>query len=294
MNKTVAFLGIGNRGYIYAKYAKEDNISITAICDTDENSLSVTARELGVNESCLYKNVDDFFKAGKLADLLFISTPDSVHTSQCISALKLGYDIVIEKPVAVNVKELKALDLIARKCKRKVVVCHVLRYTDFYRKIKEIVSNGTIGNILHFSQSENVGWWHYTQSFTRGKWRNSNTSSPMILAKCCHDLDMINWLLNDNCVRVASLGEQTYFNKNNAPVGSAKYCFECKYQDTCLYSCIRRSVEMPGTMNVPYGFTYTEQEIRDYLSDKTNSYAKCVYRSDNNVVDHQSLIMQYG
>ncbi len=294
MEKTMSFIGLGNRGLIYAKLVKDSGrVKITALCDSDENTLHGAAKELGVPLENCFLSVCDFFAKGKLAEVVAISTPDAVHCEQCLSAMKLGYNVLLEKPVAITEKDCLAISDCAKKLGRKVVVCHVLRYTDFYRKIKDIIDSGEIGEIIHISQSENVGWWHYSQSFIRGKWRNSNTSSPMILAKCCHDFDMINWLMGDRCTTVSSFGELSVFNKSHAPKESDSYCYKCELKDTCLYSAIRRSEEMPFTMNVPFGFDYKPESIRKYLEDEKNSYGKCVYRSDNNVVDHQSVIMQY-
>lgn len=294
MENTISFIGLGNRGLIYAKLAKANGkVKITALCDSDENTLYGAAKELGVSPENCYKTTKEFFAKGKLAEVVVISTPDAAHCKQCIEALKTGYNVLLEKPVAVTEEDCIAINESARKYDRKVVVCHVLRYTNFYRKIKDIIDSGEIGDVVHISQSENVGWWHYSQSFIRGKWRNSAETSPMILAKCCHDLDMINWLMGDRCTTVSSFGKLSEFKPERAPECSGEYCYKCDLRDTCLYSAIERSQEMPFTMNVPYGFDYKPESIRAYLEDENNSYGKCVFRSDNNVVDHQSVIMQY-
>lgn len=294
MNNTMAFIGLGNRGFIYAKLAKESGrVRITALCDSNEKTLRGAAKELGVADENCFTDADAFFARGRLAETVAISTPDAVHHAQCIVALDAGYHVLLEKPAAVTEEECVDIARHAERLHKKVVVCHVLRYTDFYRKIKEIIDSGEIGEIVHISQSENVGWWHYTQSFVRGKWRNSDTSSPMILAKCCHDFDMINWLMGSRCTTVSSFGELGKFNREHAPAGSGEYCFECPLRKECLYSAIERSEEMPFTMNVPFGFDYSKESIRKFLENKENSYAKCVYRSDNNVVDHQSTVMTF-
>lgn len=295
MENTIAFIGLGNRGYIYAKLAKgEENLKITAICDNDAGSLKSVGESLGVAEENRYLSADEFFAAGKLADAVVISTPDATHYDLCMEAIGKGYDILLEKPVAETAEECYNIAAAAQKAGRKVVVCHVLRYTDFYRTIKEIVASGEIGNVVHISQSENVGFWHYTQSFIRGKWKNSEETSPMILQKCCHDFDIINWLMDNSCVSVSSFGELSYFNPEHAPEGSAANCCDCAIRENCLYNAIARSKEMPGTMNVPYAFDYSDKGIEAFLNDKDNDYGKCVFHSGNNVVDHQSVIMSFG
>lgn len=294
MKNTMAFIGLGNRGFIYAKLAKQSGkVKITALCDTNENTLKGAGSELGVGEENCFKDPEAFFGKGKLADVAVISTPDRVHYGHCIQALKAGYDVLLEKPIAVTEQECMDIADCAEKYGRKVVVCHVLRYTNFYRKIKEIIDSGEIGDIVHISQSENVGWWHYSQSFIRGKWKNSDESSPMILAKCCHDLDIVNWLMGDKCTALSSFGSLGCFEREHAPDGSSANCFDCALQKECLYSAVERSLEMPLTMNVPFGFDYSEENIRKYLGDRKNDYGKCVYRSNNNVVDHQSVIMNF-
>lgn len=294
MKNTIAFIGLGNRGYIYAGFAKENkNLEITALCDCNRNSLKATGESLGVPPEKCFSDAEDFFAQGKLADAVVIGTPDATHYEICMKALEIGYDILLEKPIAVTGEECDEIEKTARAAGRKVVVCHVLRYTEFYRRLKEIVMSGEIGSVVHISQSENVGFWHYTQSFVRGKWKNSDQSSPMILQKCCHDFDIINWLLDSACISLNSYGNQSFFNEEHAPEKSAKNCCDCAVRSSCLYDAISRSKEMPGAMNVPYGFDFSEEGIEAYLKDRSNDYGKCVFRSDNNVVDHQSVVMQF-
>lgn len=293
MRKKVAFIGIGNRGYIYAGLVKKrEDAEVAAICDADENSLRIAGEMLGVPREKCFLSSEEFFAQGKLADAAVISTPDKFHFEHCMKALAAGYDVLLEKPIAATEEECLKIGEKAAACGRKVVICHVLRYTPFYRTIKRIIDSGSIGRVIHISQSENVGFWHYTQSFVRGKWKNSEESNPMILAKCCHDLDIINWLIGDTCVSVSSYGSLSYFTEENAPPQSAECCCDCKLQN-CLYNAVKRSKEMKGTMNVPYGFDYSDVSIENYLRDKSNDYGRCVFRSGNNVVDHQSVAMNF-
>ena len=292
---TMAFLGLGNRGYIYAGLAqKTGDVNITAICDENANTLAKVGDSLGIPENMRFLSTEEFFAAGKKAEVLVISTPDAAHHRNCIDALRAGYDVVLEKPIASSKPECDEILETAEKLKRRVVVCHVLRYTDFYNKIKQIILSGNIGKVMHVSQSENVGWWHYTQSFVRGKWKSEKTSSPMILAKCCHDLDIINWLIDDKCVSLSSYGSLDFFAPENAPAGSGENCIDCKLRGECLYDAVGCSKEMRGSMIVPYGFGYTDEEIDAYFADRSNPFGKCVFKSGNDVVDHQTVAMRYA
>ena len=192
-----AIIGLGGRGSTYAHFIKYYGSEIVAVCDPDI-SKKETAIEYGMPEGGFYTDEDDFFKAGKLADALVIATLDDIHYRQAMKALELGYDILLEKPIAMTLKECEDIRDKAIETGRKVVVCHVLRYSPFYNKMKEILDTGAIGDIVCVEMTENIGYYHYAHSYCRGNWRNTDISTPLILAKNCHDTDMICWLIGHN------------------------------------------------------------------------------------------------
>ncbi|MBO5879823.1 MAG: Gfo/Idh/MocA family oxidoreductase, partial [Clostridia bacterium] len=231
-----AVLGFGGRGSTYAHFVKYYGSDVVAVCDPD-----ITKKELamsyGMPEDAFYTDEDEFFAAGKLADALVIATLDDMHYRQAMKALDVGYDILLEKPIAMTLAECEAIRDKAQKVGAKVVVCHVLRYSPYYMKMKEVLDSGVAGEIVCLELTEKIGYYHYAHSYCRGNWRNTDISAPLILAKNCHDTDMICWLIGKKCLSVSSLGSLKYFKEENAPEGSAKYCFECPHKDTCKYSC---------------------------------------------------------
>lgn len=184
-------IGLGGRGKIYADLIKKEGCEIVAVCDIAAHARDFAHNVLQIPKADIYSDSETFFKQGKLADALVIASMDKSHYSETMTALALGYDILLEKPMSVTEKECREIAALAEKLNRKVFICHVLRYAPLYAKVKEIIDSGSIGTVMTLSQTENVGYFHYAHSFVRGNWSNSASSSPMILQKCCHDLDII-------------------------------------------------------------------------------------------------------
>jgi len=277
-----AIIGFGDRGKLYRNIISRDfkDIELVAICDKREDVLKKAKIDFNLRDDQLFNNEDDFFKKGKIADFVLVTTTDSEHHRQFNALSDLGYDILLEKPISVTEEECVDMLKHQRKNKNKVAVCHVLRYTPFYSKIKKIIDSKILGDVVTLSQTENVAYWHQAHSFVRGNWKNSNTSAPMILAKCCHDMDMFLWLMNSRCEKVSSFGSLSYFNRNNKPEGSADRCVDCKLN--CVYNAYNFYSKYP----IMYGkINEKKDDVREFL--KKSDYGKCVFASDNNVVDHQ-------
>ena len=241
----VAILGLGSRGATtYGDYLITLNeVKISAICDIDKDKLNFYQNKYHVEKKDCFLNSEDFFKAGKLADILIIATMDQDHYSQAMKALDLKYHLLLEKPIALNLKQCLDIENKALKNNLYVVVCHVLRYSLFYKKIKEIVNSKILGNIININTTENVGYWHQAHSFVRGNWNNSNKTSPMILQKCCHDFDILNWIIDKKPLNVSSFGSLSLFKKENAPKDSSNYCYDCKIQNNCPYNAVKYYVD---------------------------------------------------
>ncbi|MFR6056601.1 MAG: Gfo/Idh/MocA family protein, partial [Eubacteriales bacterium] len=226
MKKKIAILGYGMRGGIYAGYAAKypEEFEVAAIVDNDPEKLKLARARFGCPA---YSDIRSFLADGIAADIAAICTQDAQHKEHAVRCMQAGYDLLLEKPIAASPEDCLAIEAAAEKYERRVIVCHVLRYTPFYRKIKEIVSSGKLGKIMTLCATENVGYYHQAHSFVRGPWRNSADSCPMILAKCCHDLDIIRWLVGEKCTEVSSFGSLGFFTLENAPAESAAYCSDC-------------------------------------------------------------------
>lgn len=205
----VAIAGLGNRGMdIYAHYAHfaPDEMQVVAAAEPIREKLEKAKKEYNIPAENCFSTVEELLQAPKLADVLVIATQDQYHVSQAIPALEKGYHILCEKPISPNLEECLKLRDKAHECHRSVAIGHVLRYTPFFSKIKELIQEGRIGDVVSVQGIENVMYWHQAHSYVRGNWRDSTTSSPMILAKSCHDLDIFVWLLDKKCERLSSYG----------------------------------------------------------------------------------------
>lgn len=299
---TVAIAGLGGRGRtVYAEASKRfpDKMKIVAAADIDPVKLRVTAEEYGLPEEALFSSAEEMLKADKLADVMVIATQDRQHVGHAIPALEKGYHLLLEKPVSPDLAECQKLLETVRRCNRKVVVCHVLRYTPVYQKVKEILDSGKIGEIVNVTAIENVGWFHQAHSFVRGNWSNSDETSPMILQKCCHDMDLYLWLAGKTCESISSFGNTYLFKEERAPKGSTLRCMDgCKAKDTCPFDAeaiyfknrlIGYDRIDSGAAAWPLDIIAPEGVTREALQEglRTGRYGRCVYHCDNNVVDHQ-------
>ena len=306
MNKkivTVSIIGLGGRGgEAYGRYISllKDKFRITHICDINHTRLDKYGKIFEVPEDNRFDDEDKFFEK-KWSEVLFIATQDRMHVRMAKKALELGYDIVLEKPISDSVEELQELTKLAHEKNRKVRVCHVLRYTVFMKKLKELLRAGEIGQLVSIDQTENVVYWHEAHSYVRGNWRHTEIAAPMIMAKCCHDLDLIQDFVGSKCKSVASMGNLFYFKPENKPEGSADRCLNCKYVNTCPYSAKRIYVEMWHNVGRPEN-TFPFNLITDVCpltedalmqAIKEGPYGRCVFACDNNVVDNQTVIMQF-
>ncbi len=299
---TVAIAGLGSRGKdTYAPTAKmfPDKMKIVAIADIIPEKVADVAKEYNIPESACYTSAEEMLKEDKLADVMFICTQDRQHVKQGIPALRKGYDLLMEKPISPDLDDCRECVKVANELGRKIVVCHVLRYTPYYTKLKEVIDSGAIGEIVDIMALENVLYWHQAHSFVRGNWRNSNTTSPMILQKCCHDFDLLLWLSGKTCDSVSSFGSTYYFKKENAPEGATPYCMggcrakkDCPYDAEKIYITNDRTGVAKGKTGWPADVVAQHPTVENVTEAiKTGPYGRCVYMCDNNVVDHQVVNM---
>ena len=295
---TVAVAGCGSRGQdTYSKILMElpDKARIVAAADIDPEKLAGMRKLTGMKEDACYASAEEMLQQPKLADVMLICTPDRCHYEEAKAALLKDYDLLLEKPIAPIAEQCKELSDIALERGRKVAVCHVLRYTAFYQKIRELIASGVIGDTVNVQAIEQVCYWHQAHSFVRGNWRNAEMSSCMILQKCCHDMDILLWLTGKHCKRVSSFGDLHLFKESQAPEGSADRCVNCAVAPKCPYNAVdfyldefRRSGD-DWPQNV-VAFEPTEEKLMDAL--RTGPYGRCVYRCDNDVVDHQVVNLE--
>ncbi len=285
-------IGAGSRGMIYGPYAKAHGISIAAVAERRPDRLKNAGEQLAVPQNMRFHDASQLFALGKIADAAIIATQDRDHFGHVMQALDCGYDILLEKPISPDPKECIAIEEKANALGRKITVCHVLRYTNFFGQIKHILDSGELGKIVAIKHSENIGSFHMAHSFVRGNWRNDTLSSPIIMQKSCHDLDILLWLTGAHCTKVAAFGSLSHFREENAPAGSTDRCMNCPVAEDCRYNawkCYRPVLGQWPTDVVC--LEQTEDALKAAL--ETGPYGRCVYRCDNNVCDHMSIAMEF-
>ena len=289
----LALIGAGQRGMIYAEYAYyKKNVEIVAVVEPHEERRAIACGKFSVKEENSFSNVEEFFARGKMCDAVILATMDKDHFAHTMAALDCGYDILLEKPISPDPRECMQICEKAQRLGRKIIVCHVLRYTNFFSKLKEIVDGGELGRVVAINHSENVGNFHIAHSFVRGNWRKSAETSPIIMQKSCHDMDILAWLVDSEAKKIASFGSLSHFKEENAPAGSAARCLECQVADQCRYNAVRAYMPVRGSWPaVLLGSDQSEEGIMKAL--ETSPYGRCVYRCDNDVCDNQVTIIEF-
>lgn len=220
-----------------------------------------------------------------------------MHVQPALRALALGYDVLLEKPIAPTRAETLLLSEAAAQSTSHIAVAHVLRYTPFFSTLKRLVDEGRIGRLMNIDHVENIGYWHFAHSYVRGNWRRADTSSPMILAKACHDLDILRWLAGAPCRRVASFGDLSHFRRENAPPGAPSRCTDgCPVEDTCPFNAVAFYVDgLAQHAGWPVSVITRDVSREGRLEAlRTGPYGRCVYRCDNDVADHQVVILDFA
>lgn len=295
-------IGAGMRALNYASYSTQhpEELQIVGVAEPNEERRMEVKRRFDIPDENCFDSWEKVFEREKFADAVFICTQDKMHYEPTMAAIEKEYHILLEKPMSPSPEECIKMAEAAEKKNVKVVVCHVLRYADFFVEIKKIILSGEIGDVVSMVHNENVGNSHHSHSFVRGNWRNSKESAPMILAKSCHDTDIMQWLIGKKCLKVSSFGSLKYFNKENCPKDAPPRCTDgCPHFDDCPYDT--RKLYFEGHTGFRYWYRCvaantgdmpaTDEQVMEAL--KTGPYGRCVFQCDNDVVDHQSVNLEF-
>lgn len=298
----IAVLGLGSRGKNYGGHlSRNPNVQIVSVCDKFQNKIDKVKGKWNVPDDKCFTDDEKFFAQGKIADAMIIATQDRDHYGHAMRALDLGYDLILEKPVSPFIEQTLEIERKAREKGARVLVCHVLRYAPYYRRIKKMIDSGVLGDIVSIKHDENISYWHFAHSYVRGNWRREEETSPMLLAKCCHDMDLLYWYTGSKFAKVNSYGGLKYFTEESAPEGSAARCADCALKDTCIYEARYQYIGRPFRgKKFPWG-TYafcqskSKADIAESLEkgEKGRLFGRCVFRCDNNVVDNQTVNIEF-
>lgn len=297
---TVLIIGAGSRGKVYASYALKHptEAQVIGVADPREFFRTQLANAHQIATENVVTAWQDLAQRPKFADAVVIATPDVLHRDPAIAFAQKSYDILLEKPLAPDPDSCRSIVEAVIAAQSIFAVGHVMRYTNYTQRLKGLVSSGLIGDIVSIQHLEPVGYWHYAHSFVRGNWRNEATSSLMLLAKSCHDIDWLRYIIGEPCVQVASFGSLKHFKKERKPIeaGDAMRCLDCAYETSCPYSAKRFYQKCFHEENTGWPLDvittdFTEAGVTEAL--RTGPYGRCVYECDNDVVDHQVVNLEY-
>lgn len=299
MKKIKAILiGAGGRGTCYTSYMAKmpEMFQVVAVAEPIDSRRENIRKVHNIPEEMCFTDYKPLLELGKIVDLAIIATMDRDHFEPAMMAIDLKYDLLLEKPITPTPAECVKLTENAKKNNVRVVICTVLRYTQIFNHLKEIIDSGKLGEIMSINHEECVGNVHQSHSFVRGNWGNSERSSVMLLQKSCHDIDILQWLLGKKCLKVQSFGTLSYFVEKNAPAGAPNYCVQgCPAAETCPYNAIKLYYDDKDNDWFRGAATRednpTDEQVMKAISETL--YGKCVYKCDNDVVDHQSVNMLF-
>ena len=294
---TIAIIGAGCRGmYAYVPYLLENPHlgKIVAIAESNEIKRNLFKEMYKIEDEYVFENYTDLLNKDKMADAIIIATNDDKHFEPAKTALEKGYHILLEKPMSNKLDEIVKLKELSNKYYEQVfMICHVLRYTPFFTELKKIIDSKELGELVSIQHNENIGYWHFAHSFTRGNWRDSNETSPLMLAKSCHDLDILLWLTGQKCTHIASFGNLFHMRERNHTENMANKCVDCNLVNTCPYSAKKIYLEdnkLVASLNAVHT-NPSKENLEKAITD--GAYGRCVYKCDNNTVDHMVSILEF-
>lgn len=295
---TVAVIGAGNRARAYQSYGRRypGTMKVVAVADINPHRLKKMADAWKVPADRRFGDYNEFMKAsagGRLADIVFVTLPDALHYDATMKAMDLGYDVLVEKPMAQNAKD--CLTMLAKQREKGCIVgiCHVLRYAPYFEAMKAAIDRGLIGTVVSVQHTELVDMLHTAHSYVRGNWRNSKQSTPMVISKCCHDLDLINWFVGSRCTHASAEGEQRYFCAKNRPAGAPARCTDgCPYEKDCIYSAVKfyaRKRQRTHPLDLPP--KATDEQVIKILEH--SPYGRCVFACDNDQPEQYAAALRF-
>ena len=293
---TVAILGCGGRGGCYASHMVKtpEKYKIVALCDPLPAQLKAMHDLYGLEGTRDFADDTEILRE-KLADILVIASPDHFHIEQAVKGMRLGYDLLLEKPISDNREELELLLSVQKETGRTVMVCHELRYGKGYLACGDVLRSGRLGRLFAIDASERVGYWHWIQAYVKGPGASLAEGFPTIFAKCSHDLDLLQSFAGSKCKSISSVGDRTFFTKENAPKGATPYCLDCPHKDSCVFSAKRIYVDGWHKAGEPrFVWPYnkvclsvpmTEEGLLEGLRGR---FGRCAFLCEpEQVVDHQ-------
>jgi predicted dehydrogenase len=296
---TAIILGAGNRGTVYGDYSAEYpmDLDIIGVAEPIQERNDLHAKTHNIPDENRFVTWEHVLERPKFADMVIISMPDDLHHEPCIQAMRLGYDVLLEKPMAQSEAECREILKVQQETGKVVGIAHVLRYAPYFIDMRDVVRSGKLGKIVNMQHMEPVEWRHMMHSYVRGNWHNSAETTPIILAKSCHDLDIMRWIIDEPCDKITGFGDVSFYKRENAPEGSGDRCLDCAVEEGCAYSAkkmyLRDHERIYAIMPVvPYDDPETLKELILH-SLKTTNYGRCVFKMENDQPEHLACAMEF-
>jgi predicted dehydrogenase len=295
---TAIVMGAGTRGTIYGKYALRypDQLNIVGVAEPLCKRKSQYAELHDIPEDNQFVTWEHVLDRPRSADAVIISMPDHLHHQPCLQALDMGYDILLEKPIAQSEEECREILAKTEETGKIVAISHVLRYAPYFVELRDIVQSGALGDVVSIQHLEPIAFGHMVHSYVRGNWHNSKESTPILLGKSCHDLDILRWIVDKPCTRIMAFGRQSFYMEEHAPEGSAARCLDCSVEQECAFSALKVYLrEGYAIGRFVDGIPETKEAAREAAMNlmRTGDYGRCVFRMDNDQPEHIVTSMEF-
>ncbi|XP_068161296.1 putative oxidoreductase YteT isoform X2 [Antennarius striatus] len=297
----VLVVGAGCRGQIYSRFAyiHPERMEVVGVADPRKFARTELQRQHNILDENVFEDWHKMVEREKFADAVLICTPDRLHKEPTVAFAMKGYHILLEKPMATTAEDCKIIMEVCNRSGVMLSVGHVLRYDPTINQIKELIDIGVIGDLIHIQHLEPVGAYHFAHSYVRGNWRNESESSFSLLAKSCHDIDLIHhWAGPRRWVKISSFGSLSHFRKESKPAGAADRCLDCSVEKDCPYSACKIYLDSvkEGNTGFPVSIicqnSYPDIEsVTEVL--RTGPYGRCVYECDNDVCSNQVVNLEF-
>jgi len=293
---SAVLIGAGDRGMdSYAPYALTNphQLQFMAVAEPDNRRLAKFSELYQIPTKMRFRDWRELLAGPQLAQAALICTQDKLHFEPALEALQKGYHVLLEKPISTDPAECQILAEYSRRFSNHLIVCYILRYTQFFATIRALLDDGRIGRLISIQHTENVPLIDQAHAFVRGNWRNTESSCPMILAHCCHDMDLLHWFAGSRCTKATSFGSLAHFRLENAPPGAPSRCLDgCKHEKECPYYAPK--IYLTEDTGWPASVISVDTSIEArFAALQESPYGRCVYQCDNDVVDNQVACFEF-
>ncbi len=294
-------VGVGARGAAYARHLRDlpARATVVGLASPPHVLRDEVQADLGLRDDQVWDSWEDLAAEPRVADAAVVAVQDRQHHPSALALAERGYDLLLEKPIAPTERECVEVEAAASRAGVRLAICFVLPHAPYWRAMRRALDDGAVGDVVSVDHLEPIGAHHFAHSFVRGAWRREDTSSSLLLAKSCHDIDLVRSMVPDPVTHVSSFGSLHLFRPEHQPAGATDRCTTCPVEPDCTWSAprfYRRGLD-PANAYEHYftrvvAPTATAADLDQALA--TGPYGRCVFTADNDVVDHQVVAMSFA